>query len=109
MDSRARHHLPLEGIAMQIDDARKYQEIAGIDRAGRTFDSAAESDDGAVCDRERGLDNLFAEQRPAAWNENILHDTALLRGLVNWKAEEAASYLSRNASIASFLKSGKAA
>ncbi|MGY3425051.1 hypothetical protein ACVWZW_005526 [Bradyrhizobium sp. F1.13.4] len=32
VDPGARHHLPLEGIAMQIDDARQDQQIARVDR-----------------------------------------------------------------------------
>ena len=32
IDAGARHHLPLEGIAMQVDDARQHQQVAGVDR-----------------------------------------------------------------------------
>ena len=35
IDAGARHHLPLEGVAMQVDNARQNQQAAGID-AGRT-------------------------------------------------------------------------
>jgi hypothetical protein len=30
-DTGARHHLSLEGVAMQIDDPRQHQQIAGIE------------------------------------------------------------------------------
>src|SRR5215470_18868853 len=65
-------------------------------------------DDLAACDRQRGIGELGAEQRPAAFNENVIHDTALRCSVVGSSADEAASYLSRNASISRFLKSGKA-
>ena len=31
IDPGTRHHLPLERIAMQIDDSRQHQQVAGID------------------------------------------------------------------------------
>src|SRR5262249_35982207 len=65
-------------------------------------------DDLAACDRQRGLGKLSAEQGSGAFNENVIHDTALRCSVAGSSADEAASYLSRNASISRFLKSGKA-
>ena len=60
----------------------------------------------AVLDRERCFENVAVEQGAAAFDENIGHDAALL--LAGCEAREAASYLSRNSSIASLRKSGRA-
>ncbi|MGY4329216.1 hypothetical protein ACVWWG_003633 [Bradyrhizobium sp. LB7.2] len=35
VDTGTRHHLPLEGIAMQIDDAGQHQQVARVDRKPR--------------------------------------------------------------------------
>ncbi len=44
VDAGAGHHLPLEGIAMKIDDAGQHQQVARVDRqpcpAARSVDRA---------------------------------------------------------------------
>src|ERR1700754_3752251 len=60
----------------------------------------------AVRNCERRLNNFTAEQRAATFNEYIGHDAALL--LAGWAARDVASYLSRNSSIPSLRKSGRA-
>ena len=67
-----------------------------------------EGADFAAGDPQRGLDDLAAEQRPAAFDEDISHDNAL-RGL-GWArpAPPAASYFARKSSTRSFRKSGRA-
>src|SRR6266404_1284478 len=106
IDARARHHLPFEGVAMQIDDARQHQEVARVKLERTAPPVGTDRTDFAICDRQLGAQNLFAEQRPTAFNEKFGHDRALRRGAV---ARDAASYFSRNSSISSVLKSGRAA
>src|SRR6202171_5834648 len=67
----------------------------------------ADSADFAVLDPQRSLKNFSTEQRPAAFNQNIGHDTALRRGAGERPELVAASYFARNSSTASCRKSGK--
>src|SRR3984893_4465241 len=68
----------------------------------------SDSADFAVRDLQRGLGNFSAEQRPAAFDKNITHDTALRRGVGERSALVATSYFARNSSTANCRKSGKA-
>jgi hypothetical protein len=43
-DARPRHHLPLEGIAMNVDDARQHDEAVSIDAAARRGVAADRAD-----------------------------------------------------------------
>src|SRR3982075_3302228 len=64
--------------------------------------------DFAVGDPQRGLNKFFAEQSPAAVNENVGHDIALRRWLRERSGVLAASYFARNSSTARCRKSGRA-
>jgi len=61
IDARPRHHLPLKGVAMQIDDARKDQKPAGIDVEGGARRRAVHGADFAVGDLKRRFADLPAE------------------------------------------------
>src|SRR6516162_6941297 len=106
VDARARHHLPFERVAVQIDDTRQNQKGARVEFNRAAFLVRTDAADFAVSDRQRGFQNFSVKQRAAAFDENIGHLWALRRGGGEWVA---ASYFSRNASIASFLKSVSAA
>src|SRR5258707_3195117 len=62
----------------------------------------------AARDRKRGFEKFSAEQRAAAFDENVGHDRALRRGLRERAGMLAASYFARNSSTASCRKSGSA-
>ena len=62
IDAGARHHLPLECIAMQIDDARQHQQAAGIDARANRARGPIHGADFAAGDPQRG----FAEFRRRA-------------------------------------------
>src|SRR3954453_12447494 len=77
VDPGARHHLSLESIAMQIDDARQHQQVARVDRqpcpAARGID---------LCDvrsghEKRRFGELGADQGLPALQEYVCRATAL--------------------------------
>lgn len=103
-----RHHLPLEGIAMDIDDARQHHEVACVQRERAASVFWAKLADFAAGDRERGFLEFAVDQGTPGFNEDVSHNAALRLALVAG-AVEAASYLSRKSSIASLRKSGRAA
>ena len=107
IDAGARHHLPLERVAMEVDDARQHDEPARVDRQRTVPAFGSDGIDVAARRPHRGVLEFLAEQGPAAFNEKIGHDVALRR-LLWMDSLEAASYLSRKSSMASFLKSGSA-
>ena len=109
IDAGARHHLPLEGIAMQVDDARQHQQAAGIEaeRAAAVVANRPRRSRGRrSAARFRRIS--LAEQRPAAFDQNVGHDAALLLAGVATAELAAASYFARKSSIASLRKSGRA-
>ena len=55
IDAGARHHLPLEGIAMQIDNARQHQQAAGIDAGRAVAVVRTHGDDLAAGNPQRGF------------------------------------------------------
>ena len=77
IDAGARHHLPLEGVAMQIDNARQNQQAAGIDAGRAVAVVRTHGDDLAASDAQRGFDDFVAEQGPATFDEQFGHDAAL--------------------------------
>ncbi len=94
---------------MQIDDAGQHQEVARVKRKRTAGLGGADRADCAVGDQQRSVHNLVAKQRPAALNNDIGHDRTLRRRSVAREADDVVSYFSRNSSISSFLKSGRAA
>ena len=76
IDAGARHHLPLERVAMQIDDARQHQEAAGVDAERAAAVVRADGGDLAARDPQRGFVEFVAEQGPAAFDEHVGHDAA---------------------------------
>lgn len=105
VDAGARYHLPLEGIAVQIDDAGQDQQIACIDRQPRPAARGVDPGDILSGHRQRRLDEVGADQGPAAFQEYVCHAIAfrlLAEGLVR------ASYVERKSSIPSLRKSGRA-
>ena len=107
IDPGARHHLPLEGIAMQVDDARQHQQTAGIDAGRAVAAIRAHGDDLAAGNPQRGFVDFMAEQGPATFNEQLCHDAALWLNC-SWPDASADSYLSRKPSTSSLRKSGRA-
>src|ERR1700722_12067275 len=105
IDAGARHHLPLERIAMQIDDARQHQQATCIDAKRTALMARTRDVDFAVRDPQRGFENFSSDKNPAAFDGYVGHDTAPRRGACE---RVAASYFARKSSIASFLKSGRA-
>jgi hypothetical protein len=105
IDAGARHHLSLECITMQVDDARQHQEIARIDHERAASSASA---DHAVAHGERGILKFSAVHDTATFDEDVSHDLALRSRGIGWSPERA-SYLSRKSSMPSFLKSGSAA
>ena len=70
IDAGARHHLPLEGVAMEVDDTRQHQQAVGIDGERTAAMIRTDGDDLAACDPQRRVDNFVAEQRPAAFDQH---------------------------------------
>src|SRR5690349_1085176 len=103
----ARHHLPLEGVAMDVDDARQHQQAARVDR-DRRASAAVDLCDVLARDGQRGLGELRADQGPATFKENIGHARALPLRDGGWLARALASYFARKSSIPSLRKSGSA-
>src|SRR5258708_19930249 len=85
---------------MQVDDARQHFQAACVN-ADRTA-SMVQIDRGnfAARDRKRGFEKFSAEQRAAAFDENVGHDRALRRGVRERAGMLAASYFARNSSTA---------
>jgi len=106
IDTGSRHHLPLERVAVQIDDTRQHQEAPRIELDLAAEPAAADVVDLAICDRQRALQNFAAKQGAATFNENLCHDAADLFGFGEGRV--IVSYFSRNSSTLSFLKSGSA-
>src|SRR5262249_16447676 len=103
VDAGARHHLPFEGVTMQVHDTGQHLEPARVELE-RAMQSALAYP--AILDRERCFQGVAVEQGVAALNQNIGHDAALL--LAGCEPSDTASYLSRNSSMASLRKSGSA-
>jgi hypothetical protein len=55
IDPGARHHLPLERIAMQIDNARQHQQAAGIDTGRAVVVARTHGCDLAAGNPQRGF------------------------------------------------------
>ena len=71
VDAGARHHLPLEGIAMHIDDAGQHQQVARIDRQPRTAARCIDLRNVRAGHGKRSFDELGADQGPAALDEDV--------------------------------------
>jgi hypothetical protein len=76
IDAGARHHLPLEGVAMQIDNARQHHQSTSVEAKRTAALVRTDGTDLTVSDPQRGFVNFAAEQGPAALNEDIGHDAA---------------------------------
>ncbi|MGY4355452.1 hypothetical protein ACVW0J_001945 [Bradyrhizobium sp. i1.7.7] len=109
VDAGARHHLALEGIAMQIDDAGQHQQVARIDRQPRTAARGIDLRNVRAGHQNGSFDELGADQGPAALKEDVCQATAL-RLLAGERVRELAraSYAERKSSIPSLRKSGSA-
>src|SRR6266403_2182528 len=108
IDAGAGHHLSLERVAMQIDDSRQHQQVAGIDTERSAPMAGFHGVDFAAGDLHRGFKNFSAEQSPAAFDEYVSHDMALRRGECERSAMVSGSYFARKSSTTSFRKSGTA-
>ena len=64
----ARHHLPFERVAMQVDDARQYLQAAGIDAEWTMPMVRTHGGDFTPSDPQRGFVKLVAEKGPAAFD-----------------------------------------
>ncbi len=89
IDAGARHHLPLERIAMQVDDARQHQETAGIEASEPGASRGRVRADGAdltAGDPQRGfLENSSPSRaRPPSINMSVT-----MRHLAVWLARAA--------------------
>src|SRR3954452_4848263 len=106
VDPGARHHLSLEGIAMQIDDSRQHQQVARVDRQPCPAARGIDLWDVRSGHEKRRFRELGADQGSPALDEYVCHATAL-----DLLAEEGppASYAVRKSSIPSFRKSGNVA
>lgn len=72
IDPGARHHLSLEGIAMQIDDARQDQQIARLDRQPRPAARGIDLRDVRSGHEKRRFGELGADQaRPPSRNMSV--------------------------------------
>jgi hypothetical protein len=108
INTGARHHLPLERIAVQIDDTRQHDEATCIDAESAAAGFRTHGADLAARNQQRRILDFVAEQGPAAFDENVGHDVAPRR--LDWACAEpaVASYLLRKSSTASLRKSGRA-
>src|SRR6185312_2308320 len=97
IDAGTRHHLPLERIAVQIDNAGKHQKIARIDVQGGASIASADVTNFSVDNSHRGFDDFAAEQGAAALDEDVSHDVAFCRERSE-PAVERGSYLPRKSS-----------
>ena len=79
IDTGSRHHLPLESVAMQVDDARQHQQATRIDGEWGAGLIAADTGDLAARGLQRSVAKFFAEQGPATFDQNVGHDVALRR------------------------------
>ena len=68
VDTGPGHHLPLERIAVQVDDARQHEKVGCVDAERGSARRTADVDDLAVGDSEGGFDQLAADQRLAAFD-----------------------------------------
>src|SRR6476646_5957541 len=96
IDPGARHDLPFERIAMEVDDARQYPKAARIDIKRGARGVRADGIDIPLRNPQRGFDKLAVDKGFAALDQNISHEMALRRVMIAF----AASYLSRNSSTA---------
>jgi hypothetical protein len=72
IDAGARHHLPLEGIAMQIDNARQHQQAAGIDAGRAVAVVRTHGDDLAAGNPQRGFEISWPSRaRPPSMNSSV--------------------------------------
>jgi hypothetical protein len=58
VDARAGHHLPLEGVAMQVDNARQHFQAACVDAGRASFHRRIHRGDISPGDAERGFNEL---------------------------------------------------
>jgi len=110
INAGARHHLPLERVTMQVDDAGQREQAACVERM-RPATVSAHVGDNAAGDPQRGLGKIPVDERPPALNHKIertAHDAALRLLVLAGAQSPEPSYLSRNSSTESFLKSGRA-
>ena len=63
IDAGARLHLPLERIAVQVDDAGQHQQAVGVERPGIGRRRTVEPDDPAVGEQQIGI--VSEPARPA--------------------------------------------
>jgi hypothetical protein len=77
--ARAGHHLPLECVAMQVDDSRQHQQPTRVDRKGAAALVGSDRADIAARDPQGAIRKFVAEQNPAAFNKYVGHDVALRR------------------------------
>jgi hypothetical protein len=78
IDTGARHHLALEGVAVHIHDARQRDQAAAVDPDDRGRISQRYLRDLSVGNMDESFGNLVAEQHVTALNCNIGHETRSL-------------------------------
>ena len=68
IDAGTGHHLPLEGVAMQVDNTWQHLQAACVDAGRTSFRRRIHRDDVAPCDAQRDFNKLSANQRLAAFD-----------------------------------------
>ncbi len=69
--ARPRHQLPLERVAMNIDDAGQHEGPACVHAVPRGGGGGAHMGDPAVVDRDRGLDQAVRRQNAAVFDNQV--------------------------------------
>ncbi len=113
IDAGARHHLPFECVAMQVDDPGQHLQASGIDPQRNPAMARAGRGDLAVRDLQAGFEKLAAEQRPAAFYSNVVHGAAVGHGAAlrlgrgDRLTVVAASYFARKSSTVNLREIGQ--
>src|SRR5215468_7585866 len=72
INARARHDLPLKGVAMNVDNARQQQEPSGVQRADAcTIRTNGGNKSVVRTDTERRILQAAVEQHPCSSNANL--------------------------------------
>jgi hypothetical protein len=114
VDARPRHHLPLECVAMDVHDAGQHHEAVGLDAPARRRVAADPADQALLGSQmDCGAFQLRADESASALYANVhgfdLPPRCVVAGHAVQVVTAAASCRSRNRSMASRWKSGKAA
>src|SRR5262249_56971994 len=78
-DARPRHHLPLEGIAVDVDDPGQDHKAAGVDHPlGARLRADADDDPGLAIEIDAGLLETAPDERATSFDAHA-HDRSELR------------------------------